>query len=91
MPPSMNPAFLSSSIREAQNLAEIQPSSGSRIQPLQHQMHSEAGHQSFQRISPSDLRVLRDKFPQLSEFSEEFPPVQNARRTPKNRVNLCAE
>jgi hypothetical protein len=62
MPPSMNPGFLSSSIREAQNLAEIQPSSGSRIQPHQHQIHSEAGYQSSQRISPSDLRVLRDKF-----------------------------
>ena len=72
MPPSMNPGFLSSSIREAQNLAEIQPSSGSRIQPHQHQMLPEAGQQSSQRISPSDLRVLRDKFPQLSEFSEEF-------------------
>jgi len=72
MPPSMNPAFLSSSLREAQNLAEIQPSSGPRIQPLQFQMQNEPGYQNSQRISPADLRVLRDKFPQLSEFSEEF-------------------
>jgi hypothetical protein len=68
----MNPAFLSSSLREAQNLAEIQPSSGPRIQPLQFQMQNEPGYQNSQRISPADLRVLRDKFPQLSEFSEEF-------------------
>ena len=65
MPSSMNEADLSESVRQAKNLAAQQPG-GQRSSEVNY------SHNHASRISPEDLRVIRDKFPHLSDFSEEF-------------------
>ena len=65
MPSSMNEADLSESVRQAKNLAAQQPG-GQRSSEVNY------SHNNTSRISPEDLRVIRDKFPHLSDFSEEF-------------------
>jgi hypothetical protein len=63
---------LSRNVQAAQFMADMQPS-GSRQYSQQHQISSaEPGSSSSSKISAEDLKVMREKFPQLNDFSEQF-------------------
>jgi hypothetical protein len=59
------------SIAQSQGLADIQPSAGPSNRP-NITPSCDPGFYAPTKISPADLRVIREKFPHLSEFSEEF-------------------
>jgi hypothetical protein len=72
LPLGLTNAELTNSVRTADYMAEMQPSRDPRLRMGAHASVRDPAHYGPSRISPADLRVIRDKFPQLSEFSEEF-------------------
>jgi hypothetical protein len=59
------------SVALATALANLQPS-GSRRHSYSSQTFTDPAGSSFGRISPEDLRVMREKFPMLNDFNKEF-------------------
>ena len=72
MPPGMAEKDLSRNVQAAQFMADMQPS-GSTQYSQQHQISSsDPGSSCSSKISAEDLKVMREKFPQLNDFSEQF-------------------
>ena len=72
MPPSMNRDEIANSVATAAALANLQPSgSNQHSYAAQSSLPDPAGA-NFGRISPGDLSVMREKFPMLNDFSEDF-------------------
>jgi hypothetical protein len=72
MPPSMDTEEISQSVSAAIGLANLQPSSGSRQRSFSTATFADPATSQSNRISPEDLRVMREKFPMLNDFSEQF-------------------
>jgi hypothetical protein len=72
MPPSMGFSDLSQNLGAANYLADLQPAGNPRPRIDQTQGLPDPGTSGQQRISQEDLRVMRDKFPMLNDFSESF-------------------
>ncbi len=72
MPPGMGDRELSKSLQAAQVIADLQPSSATQHSYSQQSAASDPGASSSGRISSEDLKVMREKFPQLNDFSEQF-------------------
>ena len=72
MPPGMAEKDLSRNVQAAQFMADMQPS-GSMQYSQQHQVSSsDPGSSYSSKISAEDLKVMKEKFPQLNDFSEQF-------------------
>ena len=63
---------LTNSVRTVNYIAEMQPSHEQRLRMGTLAAARDPVCYGPFRISPGDLRIIRDKFPQLSEFSEMF-------------------
>jgi len=72
MPPSMGFSDWSQNLGAANYLADLQPAGNPRPRTDQAQGLADPGNSGQQRISQEDLRVMRDKFPMLNDFSESF-------------------
>ena len=70
---------LSQSVGAASYLADLQPTGGARSRMDYQASTSDPVSSGQQKISQEDLRVMRDKFPMLNDFSEHFFAVENAR------------
>jgi len=70
MPAVMDEASLRERLMSAQGLAAIQRSSAPRNNDPRDVGMDPAGGSG--NISPQDLQVLKEKFPQLAEFSDSF-------------------
>ena len=63
---------LSQSVGAASYLADLQPTGGARSRMDYQASTSDPVSSGQQKISQEDLRVMRDKFPMLNDFSEHF-------------------
>jgi hypothetical protein len=72
LPLNLTGLELTDTVRTADYIAEMQPSRDPRLRTGTLGATRDPACYGPARISPADLRVIRDKFPQLSEFSEEF-------------------
>jgi hypothetical protein len=72
MPPSMEQPELSQNVGAARNQADTQPSGNPRSRPGFPASSSDPSSSDQSRISDEDLRVMREKFPMLNDFTEQF-------------------
>ncbi len=63
---------LSKSVQAAQIIADLQRAAAAHHSQQQQNAASDPAATSSGRISPEDLKVMREKFPQLNDFSEQF-------------------
>ena len=72
MPPSMNRDEIANSVATAAALANLQPSGSNQHSYAAQSSFADPAGSNFGRISPEDLRVMKEKFPMLNDFSEDF-------------------
>ncbi len=72
MPPSMGMTDLSQSLCAANYLADLQPAGAPRPRMDYQSTFCDPGSSSQQKISQEDPRMMKEKFPMLSDFSEHF-------------------
>ena len=68
----MGQSDLSQSVGAASYLADLQPAGQPRASMGVYASNCDPGSSSQQKISQKDLKVMRDKFPMLNDFSEHF-------------------
>ena len=72
MPPGMGERELSKSVQAAQVIADLQPAAAAHSSQQLQNAASDPAAANSGRISPEDLKVMREKFSQLNDFSEQF-------------------
>ncbi len=63
---------LSKSVQSAQMIADMQPSMTVQLSQYSQPASCDPAVPNSSRISSEDLKVMREKFPQLNDFSEQF-------------------
>ncbi len=73
MPAGITRERIAQNLQAAQSLADLQPAAGLMGARFSTQsLFPDPGAPHSNRINPEDLRVFREKFPLLNEFSTEF-------------------
>lgn len=72
MPAGITRERIAHNLQAAQSLADLQPAAGMCPRFSTQSLFPDPGAPHSNRINPDDLRVFREKFPLLNEFSTEF-------------------
>jgi hypothetical protein len=72
LPSKMDEDELEDDVLEANNMAALQHANGYRPRPSALSFYPDPAGVGSSRISAADLNVLKEKFPQLCDFSTEF-------------------